>query len=212
MLAVFACEYHDGMIESDSPVDPTATAPRLGDRPSSGIRDIMPNARSRTRIAGLATLLVVVLTATNSFGDTYSRQKGVDAIHYSFRLTLGDETDEITGEAAVELRFVEEGITGFALDLVSAKSGTGMGVSAVTSQSAHVPFEHKDDRLRVTLDPPPKAGERRTFTVTYRGEPRAGLRIGKNRHGERTFTSENWPDKAHDWLPMIDHPVRQGDQ
>ena len=67
-------------------------------------------------------------------------------------------------------------------------------------------YEHKDDRLRVTLDPPPKAGERRSFTVTYHGKPAAGLRIGKNRHGERTFFSENWPDKAREWLPIIDHP------
>ena len=36
--------------------------------------------------------------------------------------------------------------------------------------------------------------------------PSAGLRIGKNRHGERTFFSENWPDQAHRWLPTVDHP------
>ena len=38
--------------------------------------------------------------------------------------------------------------------------------------------------------PAAEAGERRSFTVAYRGVPRAGLRIGKNRHGERTFFSE----------------------
>ncbi len=51
-----------------------------------------------------------------------------------------------------------------------------------------------------------KAGERRSFTVSYRGVPRAGLRIGKNRHGERTFFSDNWPDNARQWLPTVDHP------
>jgi aminopeptidase N len=45
-----------------------------------------------------------------------------------------------------------------------------------------------------------------TFDVEYRGVPRTGLIIGKNRHGERTFFSDDWPDKARNWLPMVDHP------
>ena len=85
------------------------------------------------RSARPVALLVVVLATTTSVGDTYPRQHCVDAIHYRFRLTLGDETDDIAGEATVELRFVEEGVKGFALDLASAKSGTGMEVSGVTS-------------------------------------------------------------------------------
>jgi len=28
----------------------------------------------------------------------------------------------------------------------------------------------------------------------------------RNKYGERTFFSANWPDKARQWLPMIDHP------
>ncbi|MSR06851.1 MAG: M1 family peptidase, partial [Gemmatimonadetes bacterium] len=40
----------------------------------------------------------------------------------------------------------------------------------------------------------------------YHGVPGPGLRIGKNKYGERTFFSLNWPDKARQWLPLIDHP------
>ena len=139
-------------------------------------------------------------------GDTYPRQPGVDVLHYAFRLTLVDETDEIEGAATVNVKFLRDGLAEFALDLASAASGKGMTVSAVACRGAAVEFEHKDDRLRIRLDPPSKAGERRAFTVTYRGVPSAGLRIGKNRHGDRTFFSENWPDLAHRWLPAIDHP------
>ena len=92
------------------------------------------------------------------------------------------------------------------LDLASPASGKGMTVSSVTSRGAAAKYEHKDDRLRINLDSPSKTGERRTFTVAYHGIPSAGLRIGKNRHGERSFFSDNWPDKARRWLPMIDHP------
>jgi aminopeptidase N len=42
--------------------------------------------------------------------------------------------------------------------------------------------------------------------VRYRGVPAGGLLIGPNKHGDRTFFSDNWPDKARQWLPVVDHP------
>jgi aminopeptidase N len=161
--------------------------------------------QTATGVTALA-ILALALAASSVIADTYPRQPGIDALNYTFRLTLRDDTDEIAGEATVDLRFVEDRLAGFALDLASSKSGKGMLVSGVTSQGAPVRYDHKDDRLRVTLDPPAKSGQRQSFTVTYRGIPRAGLRIAKNGHGERTFTSENWPNKAREWLPMVDHP------
>ncbi len=155
---------------------------------------------------GISCLLVMAVSQTAGRSDTYPRQPGIDTLHYTFRLTLRDETDEISGEGTALVRFLKDDQTGFVLDLASAKSAKGMSVAAVTCGKAPVRFEHKDDRLRVLLDAPPKAGERRSFTVVYRGVPASGLRIGKNRHGERTFFSENWPDRARQWLPMVDHP------
>jgi aminopeptidase N len=138
--------------------------------------------------------------------DTYPRQPGVDALHYVFRLTLGDDADEIVGEATVDLRFLKEGLTEFALDLASAADGKGMTVSDVTSNGSAIRFSHQADRLVIPLAPPPGAGEQRQFTVRYRGVPASGLRIGKNKYGDRTFFSLNWPNLARQWLPMIDHP------
>jgi aminopeptidase N len=157
-------------------------------------------------VAARLVLIAAAILAAPAAADTYPRQRGVDALHYAFRLTLRDDTDEITGEATVELRFLKEGLTAFELDLASAASGKGMTVTGVALGRDSVRYEHQSNRLRVTLDPPAKAGERRAFTVGYRGVPASGLRIGANRHGERTFASENWPDRARQWLPTIDHP------
>ena len=150
--------------------------------------------------------LIACLDASAALGDTYPRQPGVDVLHYVFRVTVNDQTDLIDGETTVEVRILENNVTTLALDLASTAGDKGMAVTAVTCAGAPAQYEHKEDRLKIALDPAPKAGKRCTFAILYRGVPRAGLRIGKNRHDERTFFSENWPDKARHWLPTLDHP------
>src|SRR5262245_32436884 len=154
-----------------------------------------------------SVLAVAVLAAAPPvLADTYPRQPGVDALHYRFQLTLTDDSDVIEGESTIELRFVREGVSSIALDLVNERQGKGMTVSSVRSDDAPADFDHRNDRLSVALPRAPAAGERRKLTVRYRGSPASGLRIGPNRHGDRTFFSDNWPNRARHWLPTIDHP------
>ncbi|MGW8268677.1 MAG: M1 family metallopeptidase, partial [Longimicrobiales bacterium] len=113
------------------------------------------------------------------------------------------------GEADVSIRFVQAGVRELALDLTSVSrgaGGNGMTVSEVLSDAGSVQWVHEADRLRLTLAEAPETGELRRFTVRYGGVPADGLKIGPNGYGERTFFSVNWPDKARQWLPMIDHP------
>jgi len=154
----------------------------------------------------LVPLAALALTAAPAAADTYPRQPLVDAVHYAFQLTLGDESDEIAGTATIVLRFTGAGVTTVALDLASAANGKGMTVTDVAFAGAPVPFRHEADRLVLTLPAAPRAGEEQTFTVRYRGVPADGLRMLKNKFGDRVFFSENWPDNAREWLPMIDHP------
>jgi aminopeptidase N len=140
--------------------------------------------------------------------DTYPRQPNVDVSHYRFALTLGDDTDDIRGEATVDVRLVTAGIRDVDLDLVqpsAGRSGRGMTVSAVTASGTPCPYLHRNDRLRISLPSPSAAGQLVRITVVYHGIPATGLIIGPNKHGDRTFFSDNWPDKAHQWLPVIDH-------
>jgi aminopeptidase N len=151
-------------------------------------------------------LFCVAVWASASSADTYPRQAGVDILHYLFKLDLADDSDVITGESTIGVRFALAGTTSLVLDLASLSTEKGMRVTGVTSSGKPCLYEHKENRLRISLDPASQAGEQRSFTVSYRGVPRAGLRIGKNRHGQRTFFSNNWPDHARQWLPMVDHP------
>jgi aminopeptidase N len=183
-----------------------------------------------SRSALIATTLI--LAATLVLGsvapvaaDTYPRQRGVDVQEYVFRISLLDETDEIRGLATVAIRFVEEGVSEIYLDLIGRTGGRDAGMTVdgiwVASGDAegaamgHAPdtadlgssvqFSHTGDRLRITLPEASTAGERAFITVAYSGVPVTGLIIGPNKYGDRTFFSDNWPSKARNWLPTVDH-------
>jgi aminopeptidase N len=148
----------------------------------------------------------VVFPAQPVWADAFPRQPDVDALHYTFRLTLNDVNDEIVGETTARMRLRKEGVTEIVLDLASANNGKGMSVTEVSADGKPVPYVHEKNRLHLTLEPASRAGEERSFKISYRGEPASGLHIGLNKYSERTFFSENWPDKARQWLPVIDHP------
>jgi aminopeptidase N len=83
--------------------------------------------------------------------------------------------------------------------------GRGMTVTAVTSNGQPLSFEHRDNRLHVRFPAGVHAGETFTFTVSYHGVPATGLFIGKNTYGDRVWFTDNWPNKARNWLATIDH-------
>ena len=43
------------------------------------------------------------------------------------------------------------------------------------------------------------------YTIYYKGIPPDGLIISNNKYGVRTFFGDNWPNRAHNWLPCNDH-------
>ena len=160
------------------------------------------------------TALLLLFTATLE-ADTYPRQPGIDALHYVFRLGLNDHSNEITGETTATVKFLRDGVADLNLDLTSLSVASGMTVQSVRRggsidtpgpASDNLPFSHANNRLHLVVPPQSRAGQEFTFTVRYRGTPAAGLRIGANMHGERTFFGENWPNLVRNWLPTIDHP------
>jgi aminopeptidase N len=161
----------------------------------------------------LAACLLLCTATLNA--DTYPRQPGIDALHYVFRLGLSDQSSEITGETTMTVKFLRDGVAEVNLDLTSLSVASGMIVQSVRRGGAldipgpasdNLPYNHSHNRLHVVLPPFSKAGQEFTFTIRYRGTPAAGLRVGTNMHGDRTFFGENWPNLVRNWLPMIDHP------
>lgn len=155
----------------------------------------------------LNILLLAAAALASGPVDTYPRQP-IDVQHYRFAITLSDSTDRIAGEATVRMRLLRADLRTVALDLADvtpARQGRGMRVSAVTSSGAALAFTHSADRLTMTLARPSTEGEVVEFVVRYGGIAADGLRITQTKYGDRTFFSDDWPDKARQWLPTIDH-------
>lgn len=148
-------------------------------------------------------------TANEAARDTYPKNPGIDALNYAFRIELSDTSDAIAAELTMDVRFVAAGQRSLRLDLINAgpaQEGKGMRVSAVTLDGAAVEYRHENDVLLIPLRTPSTAQQRARVVVRYAGTPATGLLIGPNRHGDRTFFSDNWPTRARHWLPTIDHP------
>jgi aminopeptidase N len=166
-----------------------------------------PQMRTAASVTSAVWIAFASMTLVSSAGaDTYPRQAGVDAWHYAFHLTISDTSPEISGEATVDLRLTRDGLDLVTLDFASVANGKGMTVTSVTSEGQPVRFVHEGQSLKLPLAGTPAAGQHVRFTIAYHGVPGGGLRLMQNKHGEWCAFSENWPDHARDWLPMIDHP------
>ncbi len=129
----------------------------------------------------------------------------IDVRHYGFNIKLSDESDTIKGKADVSVLFLQN-TPSFQLNLVKRNdSGRGMLVSAVLENGKPVGF--KQDGDDVTIFTHASKNQQRTFSVIYQGIPADGLIISTNKFGHRTFFGDNWPNRAHNWLPCVDDPA-----
>ena len=135
----------------------------------------------------------------------------VDILHYHFDLTLTDSSDRVRGSAVIDFQLSGIGVAAITLDLVQATAaGKGMTVTqARWADGTPAKWTHREERLVVDLPRPSRAGDRWHLHLDYAGVPADGLIIGKNRHGDRTFFGDNWPNRAHHWLPVVDHPAEK---
>lgn len=128
----------------------------------------------------------------------------IDVQHYNFSIKLNDQNDTIKGKADIDVKFLKDAGS-FSIKLVKQKAqGKGMLVSSITENGANVPFQQGDDDLTITTSA--KIGSKHVYTIVYQGIPADGLIISRNKFGHRTFFGDNWPDRAHNWLPCVDNP------
>lgn len=155
------------------------------------------------------SLLLPLFSQSLLAQDGCPRNHSIDILHYAFHLEINDQNDVVVGKTEVQLKVLEDGTTAFALDLVNQQEGKGMKVESVLSEGESLSFTHESNKLRITLPEGVKAESQLKIQVNYRGIPADGLIISKNKYDDRTFFGDNWPNRAHHWLPVIDHPYEK---
>jgi aminopeptidase N len=150
----------------------------------------------------LTVLFLFFLPLTHSSAQLYNPV--IDVQHYDFSLALNDDSNSIRGTAVITVLF-RTGAPQFLLDLTARNStGKGMTVLSVSENNQPVPFSQ--DSSHLTLQTPATNGSQHRYTIRYEGIPADGLKIGENKYKHRGFFGDNWPNRAHNWLPCVDDP------
>lgn len=140
--------------------------------------------------------------------EDYKTQK-IDVLHYQFQLKLNDQNNEIVGISKVKLEILKDDLHSFYLDFVSNKNPDqrdGMHIDSIRLNGKTIRFEHKNDRIHIDLNRHSNKGSILNYSIYYHGYPSDGLIISENKYQERTFFGDNWPNRARQWLPTVDHP------
>jgi len=152
-------------------------------------------------------ILYLFIAVKIVFADHYPIDKRIDIKNYQFNITLSDKSNEIDATAFVTAYFKQSGVKQFRLDLTNkGLDGKGMVVDAISSLDKTISYTHSNNALLINLTQVSVAGKEIIYQITYHGEPADGLHIGPTKYGDRSFFSDNWPNKARNWLPLIDHP------
>ena len=125
-----------------------------------------------------------------------SRATGLDVQSYRFQLTLPDGGQTIRGRA--EISFVRD------TDVDSLRLDLLLPVDSVMTQGMPVHFTHFGGRLAIPIDA--ATPDTATITVVYHGAPDDGLIVSRDRRGHWQAFGDNWPNRARNWLPTVDHP------
>ncbi len=158
----------------------------------------LPNCRLRSACAAalLASAGVAHAQARPTAAPpTY--QPGIDVLDYDVTLELPDTGAFLRGDVIVTLRRAA-GVARLKLDLVKA-----LTVRSVTVGGQTVVAAHDADVIDIPLE---AAGDSVRVRVVYDGPVSDGLVVRKDAQGRWTWFGDNWPDRARQWLPTVDHP------
>jgi aminopeptidase N len=154
----------------------------------------------------LSVLPLLLVFFSSARGQGYN--PAIDVQHYTFMLTVNDTTDRIMGTTLISIK-CRQHADSLLLDLKNVDDkGKGMKVFSIEEKrhpfTYQREFKHTDEHLIIydTVNP----GDQRFYVISYGGVPADGLIISKNKYGHRGFFGDNWPNRAHNWLPCVDDP------
>ena len=152
--------------------------------------------------AAMLSLLVAMQSPLTATPDTGRRVH--DAVRYDISIAVSDTGGHIVGEVETTWRLGSADPVVVPLDsamrvvrvLVDGRENTRMYRTSFGRNETIVYIPHAKG-----------AGDSLKTRIRYHGTARDGLLVQvDSATGRRTFFADNWPDRAHRWLPVQDHP------
>lgn len=152
--------------------------------------------------------LLLFVCATLSYGQRRSAEP-FDILHYQFDVQLNDTTNAVSVTAQLTIQYLDSIPAQTVLDLASPTDSTGMLVHELKFNDQTIAYTHDLDQLKLATPAGVQAGDTVSVRISYAGKPDVGLVFGQTASGDRTIFAEHWPNRAHRWLPVIDHPAEK---
>ena len=151
--------------------------------------------------AKILSIFITVFFAVKLFAQIPTN--GLDVKHYDFSITLNDINNIIKGNAEIITAF-KQNEKEIIFDLVNKnKDGKGMTVTSVTKNGIALTFSQ--DSQHLFIQDHGLKGKETIYSISYEGIPEDGLIISNTKFGDRSFFGDNWPNRAHNWIPCNDH-------
>ena len=150
---------------------------------------------------------LLLLFITINANKIFAQNKAIDVLHYHFEISLNDNNNSIHGKAGI-LLLIKKPTALVSLDLTSLndQTGKGMKVLSVEEGNSKLKFVQEHNLVIIYYDEKLSINTQKNISISYAGVPADGLIINKNKFNHRTFFADNWPNRAHNWIPCNDHP------
>jgi aminopeptidase N len=128
-----------------------------------------------------------------------AQNPSVDVQHYALDLTLPKSGAEIAAVAELTVTPTVTPLASLVLDFGP------LTIDSVSVEGRDAPWlRNGEEKLsisvaRTTADP-------FRVRIAYHGKPADGLVLQPNKHGHFGVFADNWPNRAHQWFPSVDHP------
>ena len=156
----------------------------------------------------LNSWLIVILLTIN-FNALFAQNKAIDVQHYRFEISLNDSNNIIHAQACIDFKIKKVARMVY-FDLTTPDDSThkGMKVSAVSEDNKSLEFKQDNkNHLNIYFNDSLPLNAQEKICISYEGIPPDGLIIDTNKFKRRTFFADNWPNRAHNWIPCNDHPA-----
>jgi aminopeptidase N len=163
-------------------------------------KNLRPRVPLAAAVLGVAVLLGAVARADRPYAP--SRDYHLQNVRVSLHFDL--EQRKVMGEVTHTLSTLRDGVTHLDFDC------SEITVSSARVNGKDAAFDLRDDKLRVRLAQPAKAGEKFEVELRYEGKPTSGLYFILPDKDDPDRAKEIWTqgeaEDTHHYIPIYDYP------